>query len=365
MAYSWNMFRKILVWAQRNERHLGALVFVFGFITDIITFVFLDISLVNLVFAAYLSLAAAAILLFHTLAKETKRPSVMRRTGIVLLPLVAQYLIGNMLSGFLIFYTKSSVLSVSWPFVVLLGLVFLGNEWFRTYKDRLIFLATLLFFTIYAYAIFALPLFVHSLGPWVFLGSTVLSTAAFSVFLYLLWKTGKERLAGSFIPIVGSCLAILIVMVTSYFTGLVPPIPLTLKEGSIYHGLSRQGDQYVLLAEQERVRWDLGPQKVRAAPGETLYAYTAVFAPVRFGTTVVHTWEHYSETSNRWVSKGAVSFPIAGGRKDGYRGYSERTNPEAGEWRVSVETPNGQVIGQIRFSVEAVAQVPPLREEVH
>jgi len=357
------MFRKILAWAQRNEQHLGAFVFVFGFITDIITFVFLDISLVNLVFAAYLAAATLAIFLFHTLSRATKRPSVARRTALVLLPLAAQYLIGNMLSGFLIFYTKSSVLAVSWPFVVLIALVFIGNEWFRTYKDRLIFLITLLFFTAYAYAIFALPLFVHSLGPLVFLASTALSVLALAIFLFLLWRVSKARLAESIIPIIGSCLAILIVMVTSYFTGLVPPIPLSLKEGAIYHGLSRQGGDYVLLSEEKRAWWDFGLQEVHTAPGETLYAYAAVFAPIRFGTVVVHHWERHVE--GKWVTAGRVSFPISGGRQEGYRGYSARSSLEPGEWRVSVETSNGQVIGQIRFSVEAVAQMPLLREETH
>lgn len=359
------MLKKLLTWAQRNERHLGALVFIGGFVTDLFTFVFLDISLVTVLFAAYLIGAAVSVFLLHVLSGAARKPSTVRSALLMILPLVAQYLIGSLLSGLLIFYTKSSVLSVSWPFVVLLALIFFANEWFRKYKDRLIFLITLLFFTVYAYAIFALPLVLHALGPWIFVASTLVSVAVSGMFLLLLWKTGKARLSESLIPIIGSCLAVLIVMVTSYFTGLIPPIPLTLKEGGIYHTLRHEAGQYVLSAEPSRMWWEIGPQMVHVTPGETIYAYTAIFAPIRFGTNVVHRWEWFSEREGTWVLKSTIAFPIAGGRAHGYRGYSEYSNPEPGKWRVSVETPNGQVIGQLLFSVEPVSSLPALHEETH
>ncbi|KND47192.1 MAG: hypothetical protein AB199_02050 [Parcubacteria bacterium C7867-004] len=358
------MFKKGLAWLQRNERHLGAIVFVAGFVTDILTFTLLDISLVNLVFAGYLALAAVCILVSHFLVSLPGQGSVTRRTLAVILPLAAQYLLGNLLSGFLIFYTKSSVLLVSWPFIVLLLLVFIGNEWFRKYRDRIAFFAVLFFFSLYAYAIFALPLFIRMLGPWVFIGSTVISAGLFALFLFLLWKTGRARLEQSLMPIIGSTLAILIVMVASYFTGLVPPIPITLKDGGIYHGIERSGGNYVLLAEDPKPFWDIRSPRVHVASGETVYAFASVFAPIRFSTSVVHRWDQYDERQKRWVTLSRTSFPIAGGRAEGYRGYSQATDLEPGRWRVSVETPGGQVIGQLRFEVERVDALPDLHKEI-
>jgi hypothetical protein len=353
------MIRKLLAWAQRNERHLGALVFFGGFVTDVITFVFLDISLVNLVFAAYLALAALCIFLGHALAGWHGANGVFKRSVLVILPLVAQYLIGNLLSGFLIFYTKSSVLGVSWPFLILLLLIFAGNEWFRKYKDRITFMAVLLFFTTYAYAIFALPLFARMLGAGVFVGSTLLAVGSFSVFLLFLYRAGKARLAQSLVPIIGSCLAIVIVMSVSYFSGLLPPIPLTLRDGGIYHGVTSANGTYTLLAEPSQDWYDLSPQRLHVSAGEPLYAFAAVFAPIRFGTVVVHRWQRHDADKGAWVTQSRIAFPIAGGRAEGYRGYSEVTSPLPGEWRVRVETEGGQVIGQIRFVVEH-ATVPPI-----
>lgn len=358
------MIKKTLAWLQKNERHLGAFVFVIGFITDLATFTLLDISLVNLLFAGYLGVAALCILLGHLLASRSGQGSTVRKAALVALPLIAQYLLGNLLSGFLIFYTKSSVLLVSWPFIILLLLVFIGNEWFRKYRDRIAFFAVLFFFTLYAYAIFALPLFVRSLGPWIFLSSTAIAAGLFALFLFLLWRAGSARLVESIRPIIGSSMAILIVMVASYFTGLVPPIPITLKDGGIYHHVERRVGDYAVLAEPAQPFWDLGPQVVHVTPGETVYAFTAVFAPIRFLTSVVHRWDYYDEAQKRWVTRSRTTFPIAGGRQGGYRGYSEQTGLSAGKWRVSVETPGGQVIGLLRFTVVPVSIQPLLHEEI-
>ena len=359
------MVKRVLAWAQRNERHLGAIVFVWGFITDIIAFVLLDISIVNIVFAAYLALAALAIFLGHLLsAHSPASPSVRYRSALVLLPLAAQYLIGNLLSGFLIFYTKSSVLGASWPFLVLLAVIFIGNEWFRKYKDRITFMAVLLFFTAYAYAIFALPLFLRSLGPIIFLLSTAIALCAFGLYLFFLYRAGRMKLRQSVLPIVGSSLVITGLVVGAYFSGLIPPIPLTLKEAGIYHRVERQGAGYLLTGEGERAWYDPRPQALHMAAGQPVSAFAAVFAPIRFGTVVVHRWQRYDEEKRAWVTQSRISFPIAGGRAEGYRGYSEIPSPTPGEWRLRVETENGQVIGQRRFTVERAGVPPVLRTEV-
>jgi hypothetical protein len=53
-----------------------------------------------------------------------------------------------------------------------------------------------------------------------------------------------------------------------------------------------------------------------------------------------------------------VSFPIRGGRKNGYRGYSFKANIPPGEWKVVVESDRGAVIGSIRFRVEETPAGP-------
>ncbi|HVW71687.1 MAG TPA: DUF2914 domain-containing protein, partial [Candidatus Paceibacterota bacterium] len=105
-----------------------------------------------------------------------------------------------------------------------------------------------------------------------------------------------------------------------------------------------------------------GPEVVHVVPGNPLYVYSAVFAPVKLTTPIVHRWEQYVNGSWQTVSK--VAFPISGGRDTGYRGYSEMENIMAGQWRVSIETQNGAVLGRARFNVESVATPPALYSEI-
>lgn len=355
------MIRRVLAWAQKNERHLGAGVFVLGFLTDIVALILLEVTVVLAVAGVYLALAAAAVFFGHLAAPWHDHPRAWRRSVTVLLPLIAQYLIGNLLSWFLIFYTKSATLEASWPFLILLALVFLGNEWFRKYKDRLAFVAVLLFFVSYAYAIFALPLLVGRLGPEVFLLSTGAALAALFFYLFLLAQASLPRRITGLPQIIGASLGIVTMVVTSYFTGLIPPIPLSLKDSGVYHSLVRTDSGYAVQGEVDRAWWDARPDTVRVGSGTTLYAFSSVAAPSRFGAVVVHRWQRYDEKARAWTTTSRVAFPISGGRLEGYRGYSE-SSVAPGAWRVRVETENGQVIGQLRF--DAISGNPNLIQDL-
>ncbi len=343
----------VLEWLKRYERQLSSIVFVLGFVGDLFTFAVLDLSLANLAFVAYLSLAAVATFLAHTISSRfDTHDALWRRVVSALAPLAAQYAIGSLLSGMLIFYTKSATLSVSWPFLILLAAIFLGNEVFRGYRAHLAFQTVLFFFTLYAYAIFALPLALGQLGPTVFLESTGFAVAVFAIFLGLLAWVGWTRLKSTLHLVVGGSLLVLTVLVGSYFTSLIPPIPLTLRDSGIYHDVQHVNGDYVLLAEAERPWWQFyQPITIHHMAGTPLYTFSAIFAPGAFSANIIHEWERYDAAQKKWVRESMVAFPLSGGRAGGYRGYSEITNAPAGQWRVSIKTISGQTIGRINFTV--------------
>ncbi|MGE5541335.1 MAG: DUF2914 domain-containing protein [Bacillota bacterium] len=355
-------FKRLLAWAQRNERHLGAILFVFGFVTDLFTFAFLSPSVANLAFIGYLLLAAFCTFVSYVYpAGSGKR--IWIRAFSVIAPLGAQYAIGSLLSGFLIFYTKSAAVIVSWPFLVLLAAVFIGNEYFRTYYKHLAFQLVLFFFALYAYSIFALPILLQRLGPIIFLSSTAISGVVFSSFLLLISRirrSGFARTLRYVIPATGMVIAL---MTVSYFTGLIPPIPLSLAAGGVYHSIEHRDGAYVVTAEAPKPWWDPRPEVVHHVSGTPLYAFSSVTAPFSFDASVVHVWERYDPTQKRWVERTRVAFLITGGRDGGYRGYSEVLNPEAGKWRISIETTGGQVIGRIYVTVVESETPPAVREE--
>lgn len=351
------LYEKSLGFLKRNERRLSTFLFITGFIGDLLTFGLLDLANVTLLFAAYLAFVIVATIVAHvTYGKEGK----FTRPIAVLAPLFAQFTFGSLLSGFLIFYTKSAVLSVSWPFIILLVLIFFGNEVFRNYRDLLVFQTLLVYFSLYAFVIFALPLYVDRLGTTVFLGSTAISIAIFALYLFLLNLAGRTRLQSALKLIIVSSTVVTAIIVGSYLAGLLPPIPLTLKSGGIYQSLVHENAAYIAKGEALRPWWDPRAQVVHHLPGTPLYAYSAIFAPGAFSASVMHVWQHHDEKTGDWNTESTVAFSLSGGREGGYRGYSIKDNPEPGKWRVLVQTIDGQTIGEFHFIVEAATSQPVL-----
>jgi len=125
-----------------------------------------------------------------------------------ILPFATQFALGGLWSGFLIFYTRSAVLLASWPFLVVLAAIFIGNEVFKHYYERLVFTATLLFFGIFSYAIVTVPIYIHQIGVFAFLLSGLAAIAAFTIFLWVLFLVGRKSFVQSRWPIIGASAAV-------------------------------------------------------------------------------------------------------------------------------------------------------------
>lgn len=350
----------LLGFIERHEHRLSTLFFIVGFVTDLLTFTLLDLPVVNYIFLAYIALAALFTLLTHAYRQHAVSGSGWPRTIAVISPLAATFTIGGLLSGFLIFYTKSAAFSVSWPFLLMLAAIFFSNEFFRSYRSHIAFQTVLFFFALYAYLIFALPLYVRRLGPEIFLWSTVFAVLLFALFVCVLALTARRQLEATLSRIVGGTAFVTLTVVLLYFSGLVPPIPLTVKESGIYHGVVRIPKGYEIKHERFD-RWSRFVERtVHHVPGTPLYAYSAVFAPTAFSANVVHRWERYDEGAKIWRTESMVAFKLSGGRSGGYRGYTEKSDPAPGRWRVSIETTEGQVIGRLNFEVVNVSRAPNL-----
>ncbi|CAN5707471.1 hypothetical protein BH11PAT2_BH11PAT2_06290 [soil metagenome] len=351
-------FETILAFAKRYERPLATVLFIGGFISDLLTFGLLNLPSVTMLFLGYLAFVIVGTIISHLAIG--KQGNTFGRSVAVLGPLAVQFVFGSLLSGFMIFYTKSAVLSVSWPFLILLALIFFGNEVFRNYRDHLVFQSLLIFFSIYAFAIFALPLYVGKLGKVIFLESTAISIGVFILYLIVLGLLGWRRLRSALVLILITSGVAMLLIVAAYVSNLLPPIPLTLKSGGIYHSLTHTDTNYVVMGEVARSWWDPRTPLVHHVSGTPLYAYSSIFAPGDFTTTIVHKWQWYDPTSKKWTDQATIAFVLSGGREQGYRGYSEKGDPKPGEWRVLVETLDGQVIGKLSFTVVNESSEPAL-----
>jgi hypothetical protein len=357
-------FEQTISWARAHERHLSALSLAGGFAFDSYTFGRIDRPLTQLVFIIYLLVAGTAIAVLHFLESRPAERKPSDRTRAILIA-VAQFALGCLLSGFCVFYIRSASVTASWPFLLFLVGIFIGNEYMRRYHARLVFSALLFFFALYSYAILLVPVVIARIGTIPFLLSGALAVTAFFFFVRFLAILGHDRYRNARRQIAIGMVAVTVLINIFYFANIFPPLPLVLSDAGIYHDVKRVSGNYQAAAEDEPPRWRalFGTFPVEhVPPGGKLYLYSAVFAPYRLTTQIVHRWEWRDPKNGNWLPQETVRFTIHGGRADGFRTYSLKSAPNPGEWRVNIATADGRAIGRMRFSVESQA-VPPAMSE--
>lgn len=141
-----------------------------------------------------------------------------------------------------------------------------------------------------------------------------------------------------------------------YFTNLIPPIPLSLKDAGVYHSIVRNsGGNYTVIGESQTF-WDFFKpyEPYHEVLGQPIYVFSSIFSPTNLNTQVVHEWQHQDDVSKAWTTISKTKLLIIGGRDGGFRTYSVRTIDMPGLWRVDVKTLQGQLIGRIKFEVTNV-----------
>lgn len=333
-----------------------------GFIFDSLYFGRIDdLWNTQLVFAAYAATCLVAIPLHHSIEVRGEKTGRRPRSR-VLLPLATQFALGGFWSGFIVFYGRSAALAASWPYLLVLVAIFFGNELLKKYHERLVFTSVLFFFALYSWAIFALPIYTHRIDTLTFLESGALAVLAFGLFTALLRALGRERSGADVFRIRAGALGVLVLMNLFYFTNILPPLPLAAKAGGVYHGVNPERGNYTAAVEPGQdsfVARYLGAAPVlHIAPGDSIYAYSSIFAPSALGAIIVHRWQWYDGGKGAWTTRFALTYPIQGGRDGGYRGYSAIVPKVAGRWRVSVETADGRVIARFPFILAFASSTP-------
>ncbi len=345
---------------QTYNRYLSTFAMAAGFIADTIFFGRIDVWATHIVFVSYTVICFVAIALLHLFEARATLSQPFSRWRMVL-PVVIQFALGGFWSGFVIFYGHSASFGASWPFFLLLLLVFIGNEYFYRYHSRLVFTSVLFFFALFSYTIFAVPIYTGTISTQMFFVSGVLAVGIFALFTILLKILARERFLADVWRIRVGAGAVFVLMNVFYFTSVLPPLPLSAEASGVYHSVWRVPGAYMATSEvgqSWQVRYLGFPPTMHIASGEWLSAYSSIFAPTTLTTTIVHQWQWYDPTRKSWVTRAKVSYPIVGGRDGGYRGYSAAFINEKGEWRINIETEDGRLIARVPFIVAIGATVP-------
>jgi hypothetical protein len=337
----------------RFERPISSLSLVLGFVFDAVTLQRVDALWENIWVALHLLIVAVCIILINRsevpegAERDPKHLNFWYVNGL-------QFFFGGILSTYLVFYFRSGSLSVNWPFILLLVLAFWANEHLKRAYVRLDFPIVLLYISIFSFSIFLVPVVLHSMGNIVFLLSGIVSLVAMGAFLYIFdYFTHKlDKNIRSITVWIG---IVFLLVNTLYFTGLIPPIPLSLKDSGAYYLVShdKEGD-YVLTAEKKTWKnFFIAYDDFYVGQNDFVFIYSSVFSPSGWKTTIVHHYQYYDQNQKTWIEKGKVELLVNGGRGNGFRTYSIKKGLTPGKWRVRVETVAGQTIGTVQFNVVA------------
>lgn len=342
-------YQRVVSWTKRNERFWIPLMLLGGLLTDILQFTTFDVRLQFVIVGVYAILCATTLIAMN-LPKPPKGR--LGRFFCLVAPFVHQFTLGNLLSVSLLFYWFSGAFSVSWPLIALAALLMFSNEFWRERFLRPAVQIGVLAFALTSLTAIIFSYLFNSLSATTFVAATAFATAA--MILFSLMLAHQAKLISQFRTFLITILVIGGLMNMAYVLNIIPPIPLAIREAGIYYDLQRVNGDYRLDGPEEDwpESW-LPGQQVTVPDSGVLYAYTAIFAPVNLTTNIVHEWQYYDAVAGRWTTAARLSFVITGGRAEGYRGYSRKSQLTSGRWRVNVKTERGQVLGRIPFEVLA------------
>jgi hypothetical protein len=96
--------------------------------------------------------------------------------------------------------------------------------------------------------------------------------------------------------------------------------------------------------------WQNGDQSFRARPEDKVICFARIFSPTRFKDQLQVRWMYRDRRG--WNTADVIPIEIVGGREEGFRGYTTKSNHFPGDWRVQIETTDARELGRIYFRIE-------------
>jgi len=332
---------KLRDWYERFERFNPVTFFVGGFTWDSLTLKRIDQILDNIILLTYLLLVGVLIVLVSFVENERIKKTLILKYR-KWYPLGLQFFLGGLFSAYVIFYFQSASLSPTSVFLGILILLLVANEFLEHRLTNIYLLITLYFLASFSFFIFFVPVVLKVMNLWTFiLGSGMSLLLVYGLLRFLHKKNLLDSRAVYFRTTV-LLSGLFIIMNLFYAFNWIPPIPLSLKTGGIFHHASRDAESGVFTLKFEKPRWyelfKNSDDPFHYAEGDTVSCFTAVFAPTQLTKKIVHHWQKYFPNREAWL-----------------------TTDRLGRWRVNVETIGGLLLGRIDFKIKAVSEPMPLQ----
>lgn len=272
--------------------------------------------------------------------------------------LIMHFCLGTLLNMYSLFYIKSSSFLSSVVFVVGMSALILANELPIVKKAHVSLKFGLYAICLFSFYSILLPMILGFVGFLPFTLSIVMTVGTFFIQFKLLSKSLPD-FSILMRAILAPGFSVITLFILFFFLGWIPPVPISVAEQGIYHHIEKSHDGYTLSIEKypSWKFWLSSDEDFKAEPGDVIYFYAQVYSPARFSDEIFIQWS-LKETNGKWYIADRVPMKILGGRKNGFRGYANKSNYKAGEWRIQLLTSNGQEISRLYFDVSIVDTNP-------
>jgi hypothetical protein len=344
---------------QWSSRYSNVLFFVAGFIFDVFTLKRID-SVIDLVYqSVYLGLITLILVRQVRHEQGLWQPAGWIAKAWHYETEAIHFFYGGLLSAYVIFYFKSTSASRSALFFVLTALLLLANEMPQIKKAGSRMRLGLHAFCLVSYLNYLIPVLLGQMGWWTFALACLL-TAGSSWWLVghlanlmAASPTGASEPRKSILRLGWPPAVVLFLIIVFYGMKWIPPVPLSMQYGGIYHQVERVDGAFRLAYPRPPWYhfWQHDSHQFLSRPGDSIYCFVRIFAPRRFTDQVYLRWSLKNSRTGVYQSWDRLLLPIYGGRGEGYRGYGVKSNYEPGDWRVDIQTEDDRTIGSVTFTV--------------
>jgi hypothetical protein len=259
--------------------------------------------------------------------------------------LFVHFLLGGLLRGYAIFFLKSSGSTAPLVFLAVLLLLLVCNE-IPIIQTKGPLIRTILWtLSLCCYLTFLVPVVLHRLGPEVFTLSLICAFLALLLGHFLIGVRVPSLIRRKFY--FWPALATLLLYLSLYHLAVIPPVPLMLTEFKIVHAVEKEKKHWFTITKTPDR--SSHTQTFFYAEGDKAMAIFKLVAPPFFEEDLQLRWQ--IETNNHWEDTDRILIKLQGGRREGFRGSTEKSHMRPGKWRVSLETLDGREISHLKFTV--------------
>lgn len=350
----------------RYKRFVPLASFSAGFGWDSLTLTRIDRLLDNIILLAYILLLGALMVLAN-LAGADRLRSPFLKNHLEWYPPGMQFFLGGLFSSYVVFYFQSASMTKSSLFLVLLIFLLIANEFMKSRLEDLYLQTGLYFLASFSFFIFFIPVLIKTMNYYTFLFSGIISLLTVTGIAFLFHR--KSVFTSRRQPVIVGVLvgSLFLMLNVFYINNWIPPVPLSMKSAGIYRQVSRDDSTFTLSYEKPRWYqfWKESDNPYNYTKGDTVYCFTAIFAPTELKKSIYHQWQKYSDKKRKWITRDKLAYEITGGRGKGYRGYTYKKNVDPGKWRVEVRTEDGPLLGRIDFRIQNAKGVIEEMETVY